>query len=307
MPKTHVTRRQIINAPIEAVYKAIANLQEWEAWSPWLIMEPEAIVTVAEDKRSYSWKGARVGEGKMAIISTVPNQSARYDLNFLTPFKSYASVGMDIKPMDGGTEVTWSLDSSLPFFMFWMKNMMQTFIGMDYERGLRLLKDYVEDGEVHSKLNFIGESDYAGCDYVGIERHCTIDAMPNHMGEDFERLGDWAKQTKFDPSHMFSIYHKFDPIKGNCYYTVAVPVSEESVSCPDDFICGSQPPARIYTLEHVGPYAHLGNAWSTLQGMIRGKEIKPIKNYHPFEIYANSPNETAPNDLITRINFAVKS
>ena len=35
--------------------------------------------------------------------------------------------------------------------------MMEAFIGMDYDRGLLMLKDLVEKGSVPSKLDFIGE------------------------------------------------------------------------------------------------------------------------------------------------------
>jgi len=75
---------------------------------------------------------------------------------------------------------------------------------------------------------------------------------------------------------------------------------------PDEFTLGTQEPTRIHTLEHVGPYHHLGNAWMTVQTMIRNKEFKPVKNYHPFETYGNSPENTDPHDLVTRINFAVR-
>jgi len=306
MPKTHISRSKIINAPVEAVYNAVADLKAWQAWSPWLIMDPEAEVSIANDKQSYSWEGMRVGAGHMSITEATPNTSARYDLTFLKPFKSTAKVGMDVKAIDGGTEVTWTMHSQLPFFMFFMKNMMETYIGMDYERGLTLLDDYVKDGKVHSRLNFHGISDYAGCDYVGIERSSSINNMPSLMEEDFGRLAEWALKNGLGPEKMFSIYHKFDPLKDQCHYTAAIPVSDNKISCPDDFTRGSQAPTKLYTLEHVGPYEHLGNAWSTIHSIIRAKEIKPIKNYHPFETYGNSPKDTNPHDLITRINFAVQ-
>jgi len=306
MPKTHISRSKIINAPVNKVYKAVVNLEEWEAWSPWLIMEPNAKVTVADDKKSYSWAGKRVGEGHMAITETHENTSARYDLTFLSPFKSTAKVGMDMHKVEDGTHLTWTMDSQLHFFMFWMKKMMETFVGMDYERGLNLLKDYVEDGEVHSKLKFLGTKDYAGCEYVGIKRGCTIENMPKLMQEDFERLGPWAAENGLDPNQMFSIYHKFNPMKGQCNYTAAVPYKDKPAQMAADFITGSQPATKLYTLEHVGPYEHLGNAWSTIHNLIRSKEIKIVKGYHPFETYGNSPQDSEPNDLITHINFAVK-
>ncbi len=306
MPKTHISRSKLINAPIEAAYKAVVNLDEWEAWSPWMMMEPEAVVTVAPDKQSYSWVGKRVGEGHMAITDKVENKSARYDLTFLKPFKSKAKVGMDVKEVEGGTQVTWTMDSQLPFFLFFMKKMMESFVGMDYERGLNNLKDYVEDGEVHSKLNFIGKHEYAGCDYVGIKRDCALDDMPSLMQSDFEGLATWAAENDLNPADMFCIYHDYNPMKGKCSYTAAVPYKEMPLQTPLGYVFGTQAPTQLYTVEHVGPYEHLGNAWSTMYNMIQSKEIKPVKKYHPFETYGNSPQDTASHDLITRINFAIQ-
>lgn len=306
MPKTHVSRSTIINAAADKVFPAIADLSHWQAWSPWLICEPEAKVTVTNDGKAYSWDGNRTGAGGMVITDRVENTSARYDLTFLKPFKSTAKVGMELKNVSGGTEVTWTMDSQLPFFMFWMKNMMQTYIGMDYERGLRLLKDYVEDGEVHSKINFIGENQYAGCNFVGVKRDCTTADMPALMKSDFENLMSWASINNLNPEDSFSIYHDFNPLKGKCSYTAAVKYSETPASIPPEYYLGSHAPNKLQTVEHIGPYEHLGNAWSAAHMMIRNKEFKPVKNYHPFETYGNSPMDTPPNELITRINFAVQ-
>lgn len=305
MPKTHIARSKIINAPISKVYDAVADLAQWQAWSPWLIMEPGAKVTVADDKQSYAWEGDRVGSGHMAITEAVQNQSVRYDLTFLKPFKSTAKVGMDVRETADGTEVTWTMDSALPFFMFFMKKMMEAFVGMDYERGLNLLKDYVEDGKVHSKLNFIGVSDFAGCDYVGLKRTCTLDDMAK-MQADFERLGSWAAENGLNPENMFCIYHDFNPVKNRCIYTAALPFDIRPGAIPDDFVTGSQAPTRLHSIEHIGPYEHLGNAWTTMHTMMRNKEFKAVKKYPPFETYQNSPVNTDPKDLSVRVNFAVK-
>lgn len=306
MPKTHISRSKIINAPAERVFKAVGNLDEWEAWSPWMMMEPEATVTVAADGQSYSWQGERVGEGSMAITDSVDNQSARYDLTFLKPFKSKAKVGMDLEAVEGGTKITWSMDSQLPFFLFFMKGMMEAYVGMDYERGLNNLKDYVEDGEVHSKLNFVGDNDYAGCNYVGIKRATTISEMPEFMKSDCERLASWGVENGLNPAEMLCIYHDYNPIKNSCAYTAALPYLEKPKTIPEGFVEGTQAPTKLHTVEHIGPYAHLGNAWSTMYNMVQSKSIKPNKKYHPFETYGNSPQDTDPNDLITRVNFAVK-
>ncbi|MEZ6125282.1 MAG: hypothetical protein R3C49_19205 [Planctomycetaceae bacterium] len=47
--------------------------------------------------------------------------------------------------------LSWYLNGSLPWFMFWMVRRMEAYIGMDYARGLKMVKDYIESGRVDSQ------------------------------------------------------------------------------------------------------------------------------------------------------------
>ncbi|MCH2234173.1 MAG: hypothetical protein MK078_07960 [Crocinitomicaceae bacterium] len=98
-------------------------------------MEPGVKVDVSEDNKSYSWEGNRTGSGNMTITKEEPNKSIAIDLLFLKPYRSKAKVDFYLKGNENSTEVNWTMDNSLPFFMFWMKNQMVQFIGMDYDRG----------------------------------------------------------------------------------------------------------------------------------------------------------------------------
>ena len=182
------------------------------------------------------------------------------------------------------------------------------FIGNDYERGLKLLKDYAEDGEVHSKLNFIGEQHYPGCHYIGIKRTSSMKEMPKLMQADFGKLMEYASnQGGARMQDSFAMYHKWQFVKGICTYTSGIPMEKMPENLLEEFMSGEIPKTKIYTLEHVGPYKHLGNAWSTMSNVVRGKEINVRKNVHPFETYMNDPSTTDPHELIIHINFAVKS
>ncbi len=306
MPKMNVIRSEQINAPASQVFSVIHDMSQWAKWSPWLIMDPAAKVDVATDKKSYSWDGPRTGSGNMKVLSADENQSVDYELNFLKPWKSTAKVKFVLDEKDGTTQTSWHMDSSLPFFLFFMKKSMEAYVGMDFERGLRLLKDYVEDGQVHSQLNFVGYSLQAAKKYIGYHRKTTSAGVGPDMAADFDKIREQAPKYGSDMSKSMSIYHKFDMVKDKVEYTVAVEVEEVPTDLPADMISGSIPATKVYTLEHVGPYEHLGNAWSTLQSMIRAKEIKVKKGIHPYETYVNNPGDTDPNDLITQINFAVK-
>ena len=132
-------------------------------------MEPEAKVTVQEDGKYYEWSGNRVGSGNMTVLKEQTNEWIECDLTFLKPWKSKAKVKFNLKSEGDSTRITWNMDSSLPFFMFFMKKMMEAFVGMDYERGLNMLKDYSEDDKVHSHMEFKGRQTYPGCNYIGVK------------------------------------------------------------------------------------------------------------------------------------------
>ncbi|MDB0037950.1 SRPBCC family protein [bacterium] len=307
MPKISLTRTILIDAPVEKVFNTLNDFSTWTVWSPWLIMDPEAKVTVAGDKKSYEWEGPRSGAGNMAISNEETNKSISIDLEFLKPWKSKAKVSFQVFAKGNKTEVKWGMNSSLPFFMFWMKNMMQTYIGMDYDRGLRLLKDYVEDGKVHSKLNFTGKETISNQEYIGVFTSCTMDTMGKKMSEDMPRLMDFMNKSGAEISGApFTQYSKWDMKNNRVEYVSGIPVKSIPSDLPEGFSAGKIPTTEVYTLEHVGPYQHLGNAWSTLYNMQRSKEILVNKNIHPFETYHNNPNDVSDKELITRVHFPLK-
>lgn len=307
MPPLKLSRSVTINAPKEKIANIINDFHTWPSWSPWLITDPDATVDVEPDGKSYTWEGKRVGSGAMKIDKEEGTDAIYCDLQFLKPWKSKAKTKFHLTAEGDSTKVEWHMDSSLPFFLFFMQKSMEAFIANDYQRGLNLLKDLAEDGEVHSKLDWVGEQQFQGTKFVGIERSCALDEMGPVMAEDFKKLGTYVEDMKdIDPTKVFCQYHKFDMVKNKAKYTVGMPVSEVPASLEKGFIQGTLPSTKIYTLKHTGPYTHLGNAWNTMYGMARSKEIRAKKSMHPFETYGNNPENTDPNDLITYVNFAIR-
>ena len=311
MPKFNVEKTICIDSPIDTVYPMINDFNNWIPWSPWLLMEPEAKVEVANDSKFYSWDGDRVGSGNMSVLSedqVGENKVVKYDLNFLKPWKSQADVSFVLTPLsDTQTQVSWTMDSSLPLFLFWMKKMMITFIGMDYQRGLNMLKELVETGSINSKIEMQGESHFPGTLYIGIESQCAFDDIGPAMSRDFTALESFMENhTALINGKSFSIYHKWNMSKQIASYTAAIPVSEIPDNLPDNMIHAKRPDTKVFTLRHTGAYMHLGNAWSTLYTMERNKEIACKKGQYPFEVYENNEADVAANELITDLKFPIK-
>lgn len=307
MAKMHVENSVLIDSQKDKVLATLKDMSRWQEWSPWMILEPEAKVKVAADARSYSWEGDRIGSGEMKILKEDAGQSIDYDLIFLKPWKSKAKVRLELKEREGKTHVNWIMDSSLPFFLFWMKKMMQGLIRADFGRGLLLLKDLMEDGEVHSKLSFEGFQEFDGCDYVAIKRATTMENVGMDMSNDFEKLNKWAEDHKENVAgEPFSIYHKYDFANGNVVYTSGWPVKEIPESVPEGFVIGKIPKTKVNVVAHTGSYRHLGNPWSAQYSMHRSKAFKVRKGIHPFETYQNMPGEVPENELKTKILFPCK-
>ena len=309
MPRTHVERSVLINAPIDKVYKTVSDFHTWTTWSPWLVTEPEAKVNVREDGKFYEWEGDIVGAGEMNIAKEVENSSVEIDLMFLKPWKSKAKVSFQLKEEGNGTRVLWDMNSSLPFIMFWMKKMMEAFIGMDYERGLTMLKDYVELGKIPYTMTVKGIQEFKGHKYIGIKSMVSIKDIGSKMNEDFTKLMTYmmdGKQKIMD-GDAFSIYHKWEIVKGEASYTACIPVKEIPSDLPQGVITGSVPATKVHVIHGKGPYRFTGNIWSAQFMRKRSKKFKSNRGVDPIERYLNSPKNTEENDLETEVLFAVKS
>lgn len=307
MPKFDVRKSIEIGVPVDKVYAAAGNFREWPRWSPWLIAEPECEVQYAEDGRSYSWNGKIVGAGEMAIVGEEPSRAIHYQLTFLKPWKSVSAVSFLFEEAGSGTRATWTMAGSLPFFMFWMKPMMGALIGMDYARGLAMLKDLLETGSVPSALEFRGRESVSGFDFVGIRTRCSMADIGSRMDADFEKLRTWMKRAGEEPSGKpVSIYHRWELVKQMTEYTIGFPVKNPRSDLPDGYVSGRVPSCAVYSVRHTGPYRHLGNAWSAGMMHGRGKMFRQDKRIDPFETYETEPGAVDENESVTTVHFPIK-
>src|SRR6266852_2515065 len=78
-----ITRSATIAAPPEAVFAQVNDLHNWEAWSPWAKLDPNAKTTYAGPAAgtgaAFAWSGNnRIGEGRMTITESRPNEFVRF-------------------------------------------------------------------------------------------------------------------------------------------------------------------------------------------------------------------------------------
>ncbi len=243
----------------------------------------------------------------MEILTEEHSKEITYQLTFLRPFKSQAGVAMNFEKKGSKTEVVWTMDSSLPFFLFFMRPMMTAVIGMDYARGLRMLKDYLETGQAGSKLEFPGEGAVPAQAFLGIRSLASIDEMSGAMALDIKKLRDWIASSGVEVvGYPFSIYHQWNPTKSTTAYTLAFPLESVVDSPPEGFVSAERPACQAFPVKHTGSYSHLGNAWSAGINRARNKVFRQSKSIPPFEVYVNDPEEVAEESLETVVYFPLR-
>jgi uncharacterized protein YndB with AHSA1/START domain len=141
-----VTRSATIAAPPSAVFPHINDLHKWQDWSPWAKLDPNAKTTFDGPQSgvgaAFAWAGNReIGEGKMTIAESKPDEYIKMNIDFAKPFASTSFAEFQLKPDGAGTNVTWSMTGNRPFFVRAMCIIFNgdKMVGDMFEKGLASL------------------------------------------------------------------------------------------------------------------------------------------------------------------------
>lgn len=146
-----VERTATMSAPAPAVFAQVNDLHKWEAWSPWAKRDPAMKQTYegapAGTGAVSTWAGNReVGEGRMTITESRPNELIRIKLEFFKPFAVTHTVEFGFKPEGKQTRVTWAMTGERNFISkaICLFMSMDKMVGGDFEKGLAQIKSVVE-------------------------------------------------------------------------------------------------------------------------------------------------------------------
>jgi polyketide cyclase/dehydrase/lipid transport protein len=146
-----VERSAIVAAPPYRLFAAVNDLKAWDAWSPWKDLDPNAAMTVSTPSAgrgaTSTWSGNdKVGEGRLTIVESRPDERVDIDQAFVRPFEGKARHSFTFAPAGEGTRVTWRMDGTNDFVgkaLCLVMDMDKT-VGKDFERGLANMKALAE-------------------------------------------------------------------------------------------------------------------------------------------------------------------
>jgi carbon monoxide dehydrogenase subunit G len=147
----HVARTATVATPAEAVFAQVNDLKKWEAWSPWVKLDPAMKQTYEGPASGIGavsrWAGNnQVGEGSMTITESRPHELIRFNLEFIKPMAGTSMAEFSFKPEGNQTTVTWSMSGKNNFIakaMCLFMN-MDRMVGGEFEKGLSSLKSIAE-------------------------------------------------------------------------------------------------------------------------------------------------------------------
>lgn len=146
-----VSRSAKIAAPPEKVFPHINDLHNWEAWSPWAKLDPNAKNSFSGPETgtgaAMAWDGnKKIGAGQMTITESHANELIRFKLEFIRPFKATNSAEFTFRSEAGQTVVVWTMIgcSNLCSKIFGLFMNCENMAGRDFEKGLANLKSLAE-------------------------------------------------------------------------------------------------------------------------------------------------------------------
>lgn len=139
-----VERSATIDAPPEVVFAHVNDFTKWQQFNAWGDADPNAVYTYSDVSSgvgaNFHWKGnSEMGEGRMTILESKPNEYVKVDLEFIEPFAGKAVTEYVIAPEGTNSKLTHRMSSEHNFFSRIMCMFMDVdkMIGEKFEEGMR--------------------------------------------------------------------------------------------------------------------------------------------------------------------------
>jgi hypothetical protein len=146
-----VVRSATMAAPPALVFAQVNDFRKWEAWSPWVKMDPNAKISydgpTTGTGAKFHWAGnSDVGSGSMTIVDSRPDDRILIDLEFVEPFAGKCDTLFTFKPEADQTSVTWDMSGKNNFIAKAISLFIDCdkMVGEQFEIGLASMKAVVE-------------------------------------------------------------------------------------------------------------------------------------------------------------------
>lgn len=312
--KIHVERSIVVNAAPEVVFDQVNNLKNWKAWSPWMAMDPKAVMTFGEPTAGtgafYTWKGPEAGEGKMTITASEPYKKIDTEVDFGE--LGISTAAYTLEPAESGTKLTWGFDLDMgmnplkKFGGLFIKGMLEK----QFDQGLGKIKEIAESAPAPA-----AESNWKGrvakveqvytlrSNYLAVHDTASVSTISGKLGKAYGMIGEAIGKQKLEVSGApFAIY--YSESNTNFEFDAAIPVKKAGKAAgkvkPGEFIEGN-----AVMVEFYGDYRQTPMAHEAADKYMKEKGKQSVGP--PWELYETDPGvEKDTAKWLTKVYYPIK-
>lgn len=227
-----IRESRVIDAPKGMIFRHISNLKKHNEWNPWNDYDTAQIVTFSEGEDAtpgfrYSWVGPINGKGYMELESIAENQ-VDIDLVFTEPFQSESDITMELEEVDGGVNVIWTLDGSMPAPMNAVMLFSDMGMSTDFQKGLENLETMVlelKNNPVYNGYN-VNAVDIPTTRLLGVRKNVKMENMQEFIANSYGSL--MGKLSNYEFSSPSCLYYTWDEESGETDMVAAMITNEST-------------------------------------------------------------------------------
>jgi len=308
-PKQLIFEESIeIDAPPTMVYNMVNDFKNWDSWSPWADIDPDAINTYTDKTvgvgAQHTWKGNKeLGEGSQKIIESVKGQKIKTEL--LTNFwKGSAYSNWKFEEKGKKTKVSWDMQGAETPFVFRPFNLlMKSGLKKTYRTGLDRIKKQTEDrfkNKIYGgyKINEV----YQGTKHYVMNRQVVNMADVNkyytqNVGSLFTKAQGVTMEMDGMPSRLF---YSWDETSGTTDMAAALPL-KEPVTIPGA-ISQTISDGKVIQVDYYGDPGKTQAAHQAITDYMNDNGL--LVNYPIVEESITDPvEEKDPKKWLTKITY----
>jgi effector-binding domain-containing protein len=309
----HVERTVEINAPASIVWNDIIRFEKFNEWNTWKQMDSTARFTVTGDDGTIgatdSWKGSKIGEGKLQHLSMDTYKSVTQKLTFLSPFPSESDVFFNLSEAAGKTKVIWGFDTRYKRPQNVMSLFMKGALETDLDQGLSNLKSMAEaevkgPGTPNGIDVTVKEMNFPATTYAAVRKTIPMSRITDYYHQNLETIYNAASAANLQPGVPCGIFFTWDRKLQQTDMAAAIPVPEGSKAASGYEII-TLPAAQAAYADYYGPYSKIANAHVAIQKFISDKGRKMIPP--TIEMYVTDPGkEKDSSKWLTKVIYFMK-
>ncbi|MGH8481146.1 MAG: SRPBCC family protein [Nevskiaceae bacterium] len=313
LPQTaHVERSIAIDAPAAMVFTVLDGFRQFNRWSPWADIDPNATTTYAGPETGVGaqmrWAGnAEVGTGSQEILESVPYERLKLRLAF-GDFPGDFTASYALAPEGSGTRVTWAFDADYGSSIFgrYFGLMSDAMLGPDYEKGLARLKTFVESlpkGDFSGMAFETAASEARPLLLLNVRSADDTNAVGVALGVAWGRLSGFISAQGLAQAGPAMAIHNGEQ-GGALSLDAGIPVDRTDVELAAPIRAGQRYEGRVLKAVYTGDYAGLADARAKVRAYLAAAGFEPAGPL--WEEYVSDPGATPPAELVTHIYVPIK-